>query len=189
MNAQQLFGNGSETTGTRSRERTERRVSKRWRAAVVWLGSVIWILAGAGSFNATVQSQDVNAEPAREIDVRGRVVCLAEAMHQAYGFALPGGHEHLWGFKSVEGKYYTLLRSKLSEGLFVDERLRQKELIIKGRAFPGTLIIAPVYLRSVKEGRIFDVYYYCDICAIKTLDPGECMCCQGPVELVEQLTE
>jgi hypothetical protein len=41
-------------------------------------------------------------------------------------------------------------------------------------------------MRSVRNGVVFDLYYYCDICAIKTLAPGPCMCCQGPVELTEK---
>src|SRR5262245_1243755 len=62
------------------------------------------------------------------VEIRGRVVCLAEEMHQRHEAALPTGHQHLYGFKTQEGKYYTLLRTKFSEALFSDPRFREKEL-------------------------------------------------------------
>jgi hypothetical protein len=31
-----------------------------------------------------------------------------------------------------------------------------------------------------------DLYYYCAVCAIKSVSPEECACCQMPVELVEK---
>ena len=44
-------------------------------------------------------------------------------------------------------------------------------------------------MKSVHNGVVYDLFYYCDICAIKTLSPGPCMCCQGPVKLVEKRPE
>jgi hypothetical protein len=41
-------------------------------------------------------------------------------------------------------------------------------------------------MKSVRDGVVYDLYYYCDICAIKMLSPCPCMCCQGPVKLMEQ---
>jgi len=121
----------------------------------------------------------------QEVDLRGRIVCLPEAMHGLYDTDLPANHEHVWGFKTTDGRFYTLLRTKLSEALFVDEQVRKKELILKGRVFPKTQIFEMTDMKSVRNGVVCDLYYYCDVCAIKTLSPGPCMCCQGPVKLVE----
>jgi hypothetical protein len=41
-------------------------------------------------------------------------------------------------------------------------------------------------MKSIRGGVVYDLYYYCDICAIKTVAPGPCVCCQAPVELVEK---
>ena len=126
---------------------------------------------------------------ARESQLHGRVVCLPEAMHELFGTDLPTKHEHLYGFKTTDGTFYTLLRTKWSEGLFVDQRLREKELILIGKVLPKTQIFDMTAMRSVRNGAVFDLYYYCDICAIKTLDPGPCMCCRGPVQLKETKIE
>ena len=41
-------------------------------------------------------------------------------------------------------------------------------------------------IKSIRNGVVHDLYYYCDICAIESVSPAECACCQGPVELVEK---
>jgi len=44
-------------------------------------------------------------------------------------------------------------------------------------------------MKSIRNGVVCDLYYYCDICAIRTVAPGPCVCCQAPVELVEKPLE
>lgn len=127
-----------------------------------------------------------SAGAVRTIESRGRVVCIAEEMHRRHGAPLPTNHEHLWGLKAQDGKIYTLLRGKFSEAIFVDERIRQKELVVKARLFPDTQVIELTQLRSVKAGIVQDIFYYCDVCAIESVSPEICSCCQGPVELIER---
>jgi hypothetical protein len=114
------------------------------------------------------------------------VVCIAEEMHQRHGAPLPTNHAHQWGLKAQDGKLYTLLRGKFSDAIFVDERIRQKELVVKARLFPDTQVIELTQLRSVKAGVTQDLFYYCDICAIESVSPEICACCQEPVELIEK---
>jgi len=121
-----------------------------------------------------------------EVELRGRMVCLPEAMHELYHTDLPANHAHIPGFKTMDGTFYTLLRTTLSEALFVDKRLGEKELILRGHVLPKTQMFEMTGMKSVRNGAIYDLYYYCDVCAIKTLSPGPCMCCQGPVKLVEK---
>jgi hypothetical protein len=132
----------------------------------------------------------VNPGPAgseiSEVEIRGRVVCLPEEIHARYSIEIPANHEHLYGFKSAEGKLFTLLRTRMSEALFVDKRLHEKELIMRARLFPYSQVLEGLNLKSVRDGKLFDLYYYCDICVIKTVAPEDCLCCQGPVELVEE---
>lgn len=120
------------------------------------------------------------------VEIRGRVVCLAEEMSRLYQAKLPTGHEHLYGFKTNEGAYYTLLRTKFSEALFADKRVRDKELILKGRVFPKSQVFEVSSMRSVRNGVVCDLYYYCVICDIFAVAPGICECCQEPTELVEK---
>jgi hypothetical protein len=141
-------------------------------------------VGGVNSQNASPKSK-VAVAP-QTVELRGRVVCLAEEMHKLHQTELPTNHEHLYGFKTNGGKSYTLLRTNMCEILFVEQRLRDRELIIKGRIFPGTQIVEVAKLLSIHEGAIFDVFYYCTVCAIQSVTPGICVCCQEPVELVEK---
>ncbi len=127
-----------------------------------------------------------NAGEGLAVQLRGRVVCLAEEMQKLHQTDLPTNHEHLYGFRTQEGKFYTLLRVKTSEALFADKRLHEKELIIKGRTFPQTQLLEATSLRSVRDGVVHDLYYYCVICDIQMISPGPCLCCQGAVELIEK---
>ena len=125
-------------------------------------------------------------ETLAEAQLTGRVVCLAEEMNQLYEAGLPTKHEHLYGFKTVEGRFYTLLRTKYSEALFLDEALRERELILKGRVFLAAQVMEVFNIRSTHDGVVYDVYYYCDVCAIKQIMPGPCECCRQPVVLTEK---
>src|SRR5258708_11248134 len=120
-----------------------------------------------------------------EVELRGRMVCLPEAMHELYQTDLPANHAHVPGFKTVDGTFYTLLRAKLSEALFVDKRLGEKELILRGHVLPKTQMFEMPGMKSGRNGAIYDVYYYCVWCPLKILPPGPCRCCQGPGKLVE----
>jgi len=123
---------------------------------------------------------------AETIQVRGRVVCLPEELHQRYEAELRPGHDHIWGFKANDGKLYTLLRGVYSDAIFMDERVREKELILRARLFPQSQVIEVSFIHSLRDGVEHDLHYYCDVCAIKLFSPEICYCCQGPVRLVEE---
>jgi hypothetical protein len=156
-----------------------------WFDQVLVLTLVLLALIAIKPASAALE-ESRTVQLAQAVELRGRVVCLAEEMHKLHQTELSTDHAHLYGFKTNDGKSYTLLRTKMSETLFVEQSLRDSELIIKGRVFPGTQILEVVKLFSVHNGEIFDVYYYCVVCAIQSVTPGICVCCQDPVELVEK---
>jgi len=134
-------------------------------------------------------------EPAKEgpaqIVERGRLVCLAEEMKEKWKAEVPPVHDHILGYRtepaeaSKPASYYTLLRTPLSEALFYDDRFRNRPLELTGRVFPGTGILEVTKFRWLKDGKLTDVYYWCEVCSIRGVNPGPCACCQGAVELRE----
>lgn len=160
---------------------------------IFWLISLILMFIGFVTVKTQSQNSKTDEWPsiqaAREIQIRGKVVCLPEEMHKLYHSDLPLNHEHIYGFKTEDGTFYTLLRTNMSEALFVDKRLHEKVLLITGRTFPKTQILEVMNLQSIHNGTLHDLYYYCETCAIKTYAPGNCVCCQEPVELVEKPVE
>jgi hypothetical protein len=118
-----------------------------------------------------------------EVLIRGRVVCLAEEMHRLHGIELPGNHLHLYGFRRLDGHFYTLLQTRSSEALFVDARMRDRELVLKGRLFDKSCILEVSRFFGVREGWLEEISYYCGICVIHSPSPGPCPCCQEDLEL------
>jgi hypothetical protein len=116
-------------------------------------------------------------------DLRGRVVCMAENNEQPKASA---NHEHTLAFKTTEGKVYKLTKTRFSEALFVDKRLHEKELLLKGNVSADAKSFDALTIRSIKNGVVHDLYYYCEICAIESVSPDICGCCRMPVELVEK---
>lgn len=141
---------------------------------------LILILLMSGAKSPTEKLEPKNVE------LRGKIVCLAEEMHTHYKVELFNKHDHLYGVKTEDGKYYTLLRTSLAEALFVDDRLHEKDLVISGRVFPRTQLLEVTRFLSIQDDVLHDLYYYCDTCYIRTVAPGNCDCCQAPVVLIER---
>ena len=89
-------------------------------------------------------------------------------------------------FKTESNQSYTLVSNRMSSALFIDTNLQSKTLLLKGRVLPGEKFEVTGNLHSIHDGKIHDLFYYCEVCAIKGIDPGPCMCCREPVVLTEE---
>ncbi len=123
--------------------------------------------------------------PLKDVELRGRIVCRLEEVAAAAKQPAPAGHAHEWVFKTTEGKLVPLKRTKNSEALFTDARLRAKELVLKGVVRDADGGFEAIIFQSVKDGVRHSLFYWCDICTIRSITPGECVCCREPVELRE----
>ena len=150
---------------------------------VIYCSLLFWTRMSAAN------NDDIGKHIAQETKVQGRIICLAEEMHKLYQSDLKADHQHLYGFRTVTGTFYTLLRTNMSEALFVDKRLQEKELMLKGRTFPKTQLLEAIRLYAIHENIVYEIYYYCQICTISALAPQDCECCQEPVKLVEKPTD
>ena len=121
-----------------------------------------------------------------QVELQGHIVCLPEVMHERYQADLPSNHRHVYSLETTNHTFYLLLETKMSEAIIKDPRVRAKELLLKGRIFPGTQILDVMRTRSVKDNVVYDLFYFCSVCNIESVSPGPCECCQGPVELTEK---
>jgi hypothetical protein len=65
-----------------------------------------------------------------------------------------------------------------------DKRLEDREVRLEGTIEPdGAFEVERLF--TVKDGKLFKVRYYCEICNIAAVEPGNCVCCQRPTELQE----
>lgn len=122
--------------------------------------------------------------PFKPTVLRGRIVNLAEALQSQV--KLEGERGTIYCLKTAEGKLYPILPTDLAAAIYDDERFRQRELQITARTFPDVPFLEVIKLQSVKWGRVFDLYYFCNVCNIVTHKPGPCECCQDPVVFTEE---
>jgi hypothetical protein len=145
---------------------------------------------GALSLPANAQDKHATADEARDASLRGRVVCLTEELDKLYN-VLPECDKrgHVYSLKTSDGKLHPFLPTDTSAAVWMDERYRQRDLQIAVRLFPQTSFIEVIKFQSWKDGKLHDLYYYCDVCAITSNKPGACECCQEPVEFREILAQ
>lgn len=65
-----------------------------------------------------------------------------------------------------------------------DKRLANRAVRLEGTTRRnGQFEVAKFY--TVRDGKLYKVRYYCEVCNIESLEPGHCVCCQQPTELQE----
>lgn len=154
---------------------------------LLFLFASLWL---AVIFQPTVVAQEkANQETKRpiapQIVVQGTVYCLDEA-----GNRLSADHDcskapHLYEIISVDKKLYKFSPDDVLTAMFKESRVRKLKLQITGLlGNQNTLEIAS--LQALHDGKLYDIFYYCDICSITAYGPGDCPCCYNPLEFREK---
>lgn len=81
-----------------------------------------------------------------------------------------------------DGKVYPLLKDSSTRMFFQDKELLRRPMRLTGRLIPGSGVLQVINVHSYKDGKLHEVYYWCDICTIRGYEAGICDCCGGPVE-------
>jgi len=116
----------------------------------------------------------------KEVVLRGRVICVDQDIMETSCES----EDHSFALKVNDGRKFVFLPDDPNSKVFEDQRLHQRELQINAwDRGQNRLEIIKVY--SVKEGRLFDIHYFCSICNIKAFVGGLCWCCQEEFEFRE----
>jgi hypothetical protein len=115
----------------------------------------------------------------------GKVVPLA-AILDKLGSKLDPDAAPVWlVLAGDDGHIYPLVKDAGARMFFQDPRLLNRPMRLTGRLLPGSQLLQVVQVHSNIKGELHEVYYWCDICAIKRFEKKECDCCGGPMELRE----
>jgi hypothetical protein len=122
--------------------------------------------------------------------VRGRVVWLDEALGRLYGVVTdPAAAETAVVLETPDGQLLPIIPDVRGRAFMVDSRLRKIDLELLVRRYAGVPMIQVIRVfRPTAEG-LYEIDYWCDICAISMFILKPCECCQGPTRLREQLVE
>jgi len=116
----------------------------------------------------------------KEILVRGRVVCVDASGSEISCQA----DERLFALRTDDGSEFFFLSEDPNSRMFEDERLHQRELEVRGW-LRGEDRLEIIKVHSVKNDKLFDIYYFCPTCNIKSFVGGLCWCCQKQFEFRE----
>jgi hypothetical protein len=148
------------------------------RSAMSTMAILTMVWAVQTSRAATASSSPA---PADSIELRGRVVCLDSADDRRECGAEPPPR---FALEDRDGHLHRFLAVDALVGIFGDPRVRERDLAVRAReAAGGAVEIIKVY--TVKDGTLYDVHYFCEVCHIAAYVPGRCPCCGREMELRE----
>lgn len=154
-----------------------------WR--IFWLFFCVSLPNGmwAGIYSpAETQSQDITFG---NFVARGSLICIDPAGHEISCT----GKEDSSGLKAASGNVYPLKSDKSLETLRTESRIQSKDLQLTLRQIPKSTLYGIIKSRFVRDGKLYEFYYYCDVCNITTYHPGPCMCCQQETVYHEKVVE
>lgn len=147
---------------------------------LVSLSFVVLVLTQTPALAASQHEHDAH----RLVTIKGRVACFDAAGHQvkAEDECKPEGARFL--LTAVDGKQYRFLSGDVETAIFTDPRVRQRELQITGRLHSDDQVEL-IRVQSIKGSKLYDIFYYCELCNIKAYAPGLCPCCRNEMEFRE----
>lgn len=139
-------------------------------------------LLGSVSVNAAPPAPaNANAEQAQAFD--GKVVPLAEALKKLG--TKPDADTTGVALVTADGTVYTMVKDAKTRLLFLDKQLHNRDVRLTAKVLPGTRVLHVEKVQTVKNGKVFNVDYWCENCQLEASEPGPCICCGAATVLRE----
>ena len=148
-------------------------------ALLVILAAVLGTVYAAAPFTPSKPTDD---KP-RYFD--GKVVPLADLVEKSGTKLDADAAPHWLALVADDGKVYPLVKDDASRLFFRDKALLNRPMRILGKLVPNSTLLRVMSVRSLIKGQPHDVYYWCDVCAIRRDEKMICECCNGKMDLVE----
>jgi hypothetical protein len=141
--------------------------------------------------DATAASSDPAVKrPYTTETLRGKVVWLSDALERLYGVATePAAAESSVVLETSEGHLLPIIPDTRGQSFVVDGRLRGIDLELPVRRYQGVSLVQVIRVLTRRADGLYEIDYWCDVCAIPMYILKDCECCQGPTRLREQLVE
>jgi hypothetical protein len=101
----------------------------------------------------------------QEVTLRGKIVCYHEELKRLYGADADcrvDGHRGV--LRTADGSLYTMLPNVKSYVLTIEPKLFGREVEIKGRLFPKSMIVEVSSHKVFDEkGKAYKAFYWCDL--------------------------
>ncbi|GIW80630.1 MAG: hypothetical protein KatS3mg105_2437 [Gemmatales bacterium] len=87
---------------------------------------------------------------------------------------------------TTDGKVLPLIKNDNSRMFFKEPKLQNRLMRIEGRLLPGSQLLQVIRVYSIRDGKLYEVFYWCDVCVIKRFEKQNCDCCGEPMILREE---
>jgi hypothetical protein len=125
-----------------------------------------------------------DAGPNTLVVIRGRVACLDEAGNLSDPPSGCGKQTSRFGLVDKDARLHSFDPADSSTAIFSDERVRARDLQVTAR-LNSKKQLELIKAQSIREGKLYDIYYFCEICNIRAYAPGPCPCCRNELEFRE----
>ena len=125
------------------------------------------------------------AEEYKEITVRGRIVCVDRSGKKLTGEGKCDLHKQKLGFAAADGKLFTFWREDTLGAMLADPRVSRHLLQLIARLHLNDQL-ETIRIQAVREGKLYDLFYFCHVCNITAYAPGPCPCCYQELEFIER---
>jgi hypothetical protein len=153
-------------------------------ARPIALAAIFCIGGMAGRLLLSSSHADETAKQISHFD--GQVVPLKELVEKI-GSKLDADAEPTWlALVTPKGEIYPLIKDDGCRMFFKDATLLKRPMRLTGKLLPKSTLLQVLEVHSMKDGKLHDLYYWCDICSIRRFEKNICDCCGGPMELREE---
>ena len=133
-----------------------------------------------------VSQQPASAvEEYKEITVRGRVICVDGSGRRLTREGECDLHKQKLGFAATDGKAFTFWPEDTLGAMLADPRVSKHLLQLIARLHLNNQL-ETIRIQAVREGKLYDLYYFCNVCNITAYAPGPCPCCYQELEFIER---
>jgi hypothetical protein len=136
------------------------------------------------SFQKGEAAQSEAAAPSGLLVLRGHIVCFDSTGKRLDGLLGCNGPNVRYSLSDNDGKLHDFSATDASTAIFTDARVRQRELQITAQ-MTARHQLDIVRVQSIRESRLCDLYYFCELCNIRAYAPGLCPCCRNEMEFRE----
>jgi hypothetical protein len=124
--------------------------------------------------------------PPRTETFDGKVVPLAGVLEKLGARLDPDAAANSLALVTDDGKVYPLVKDDGARMFWKDKRLLERRMRLAARVLPDVGMLQVVQVNSWVNGRLCDVYYWCDVCSIRRNEAGKCDCCGAALVLHEE---
>lgn len=144
----------------------------------------------AGATPTLVPGEKTDQGNFRSEFVRGKFVWLAEALQNRFGISsVADAAQRSLAIQTVDGAVLPIVEDVRGHAFRTDVRLREMNIELLVRRYEKHPLLQILKVYEVKEGKRFEVDYWCDICAIAMFEKGPCACCQDENRLRKRPVE